>query len=405
MTTVSINNKEEMALRQSRFQQLMMEHLPQADGAFLFSRLNIYYFTGTMNVGVLWIPKDGEPILFIRKGEERAIQESTLENIITFSSYKSIPVTFQDKGIKIPTCIAAETNGLSWSLSERLTKSLPDTQFIAGDQLLSITRALKSESELNIMRQAGAHHHKCMNDLLPGFLHEGISELEVAHKLLELYYQEGHNGILRLETFGEELFAGLVSIGDSGNYPSVFNGPNGAYGLHPAVPYMGSKSVRWKKNTPMIIDNCFNLNGYHTDKTHTYWLGKKSDIPAKVQEAFDFCVDTQNYFAEQLKPGAIPSQLWAECQERVAQSTWADGFMGLGKNKVVFLGHGIGLAIDEYPAIAKGFDQPLQEGMVMALEPKIGLKGIGMVGIENTFEVTANGGKVLTGKNDEIIVI
>ncbi|MCU4158134.1 aminopeptidase P family protein [Carboxylicivirga sp. A043] len=398
-------NAEEIALRQQRFQKLMQEHMPQTDGAFIFSRLNIYYFTGTMNVGVLWIPKDGQSILFIRKGEERAKYESALDAIVTFSSYKNIPATFLDRGMKIPSCIAAEMNGLNWSLSARLTKSLPNTQFIPGDHLLAMTRALKSESELQIMRDAGARHHKCMNDLLPEHLHEGISELEVAHKLLELYYQEGHNGILRLESFGEELFAGLVSIGDSGNFPSAFNGPNGAYGLHPAVPYMGNKNIKWEKNTPMIIDNCFNLHGYHTDKTHTYWRGKKSDIPANIQHAFDFCVETQNYFAEQLKPGAIPSQIWAECQQRVAASPWADGFMGLGKNKVVFLGHGIGLAIDEYPAIARGFDQALQEGMTMALEPKIGIKGIGMVGIENTFEITANGGKVITGKNDEIIVV
>lgn len=398
-------NAEEITLRRSRFQKLILEHLPQADGAFIFSRINIYYFTGTMNTGVLWIPKEGKPILFIRKGEERANEESSIENIVTFSSYKNITATFMDMQINIPECIAAEMNGLTWSLSGRLTKNFPTTKFLAVDQLIAITRSLKSDDELQIMRNAGAKHHACMNDLLPQYLHEGISELDVAHKLQELYYQEGHYGILRMETFGEELFAGLVSIGNSGNYPSAFNGPNGAHGMHPAVPYMGNKNIKWQKNIPMIIDNCFNLDGYHTDKTHTYWLGKKSTIPDKVQEAFDFCVEIQNHFAERLKPGAIPSQLWNECQQRVAESKWADGFMGLDKNKVGFLGHGIGLAIDEYPVIAKGFDQELEKGMTLALEPKIGIEGIGMVGIENTFEVTANGGQALTGKNDEMIII
>ena len=72
--------------------------------------------------------------------------------------------------------------------------------------------------------------------------------------------------------------------------------------------------------------------------------------------------------------------------------------MGLPENKVGFVGHGIGLAVDEYPVLAKGFDQPLEEGMVMAVEPKVGLQGLGMVGIENTFEVTKGGGKSLTGE-------
>ena len=50
--------------------------------------------------------------------------------------------------------------------------------------------------------------------------------------------------------------------------------------------------------------------------------------------------------------------------------------MGYGRHTVKFLGHGIGLWIDEIPVIAKGFDEPLQEGMVFAIEPK--KKGSGM---------------------------
>ena len=398
-------NTEEINRRQKKLQNLIQEHIPQADGAFIFSRINIYYYTGTMNTGVLWLPREGQSILFLRKGEERALQESALENIIQFGSYRDIIATFQDRGIQIPACIAAEMNGLNWALSNRLIKNFPGTQFVSVDKLLGMTRALKSESELQTMRDAGARHNKCLNDLLPGHLHEGISELEVAHKIMELYYKEGHNGILRLENFGEELFSGLVSMGESGNYPCAFNGPNGAYGIHPAVPYLGNENIKWQKNTPLIVDNCFNMHGYHSDKTQTYWLGNKNDIPKNVREAYDFCVEIQNCVAEQLKPGVVPSQIWEDCRQRVGQSPWSDGFMGLKKNQVKFLGHGIGLAVDEYPVIAKGFDLPLEEGMVLALEPKIGIEGVGMVGIENTFEVTTQGGQSITGTNNEIIFV
>jgi Xaa-Pro aminopeptidase len=91
--------------------------------------------------------------------------------------------------------------------------------------------------------------------------------------------------------------------------------------------------------------------------------------------------------------------------EIAAKSPWMSGFMGLGNNKVHFVGHGIGLAIDEYPVIAEGFELPLEEGMVLAVEPKVGISEVGMVGTENTFEVTANGGKAITGNNYEIITI
>lgn len=113
----------------------------------------------------------------------------------------------------------------------------------------------------------------------------------------------------------------------------------------------------------------------------------------------------QAMIAEQLHPGSIPGNLWTRCEEIASKSPWKSGFMGLGSNKVYFVGHGIGLAIDEYPAVADGFDLPLEEGMVLAIEPKIGIPGIGMVGTENTFEVTPQGGKSLSGNNYEIIII
>jgi Xaa-Pro dipeptidase len=107
-----------------------------------------------------------------------------------------------------------------------------------------------------------------------------------------------------------------------------------------------------------------------------------------------------------MKPGAIPASLYAEALDRAEKAGFADAFMGIGDNKVPFLGHGIGLCIDEWPVLAKRFDKPLQAGMTIAMEPKIGLPGIGMVGIENTWEITEDGAVCLssTGLHDVICV-
>ena len=396
---------EEIHSRWKRYKWLLQKYLPQAEGTFVFSRLNIFYFTGTFANGTFWLPVEGEPILFCRRGAERAAIETPLKNIIQYSSYKDVESTFNDFAITMPSTIAAEMNGLPWALSRSLTKYLPTIEFVPCDKLIAMARAKKSAWELQILREAGKKHNRCLTQLLPPFLHEGINELQIAHRVSDLFFSEGHNGILRMETFGEELFLGHIAIGDSGNYSSGFNGPNGLRGAHPAAPFMGSEKIQWNLNTPLLVDNGFTLAGYQTDKTQTYWLGSKESIPESLQSAHNFCVDMQNMVAEQLRPGVIPSQLWNQCLDLAAQSPWDDGFMGLGKNKVSFLGHGIGLAIDEYPAVAKGFDLPLEEGMTLAIEPKIGIPAIGMVGTENTFEVTENGGQSLTGNNYEIITI
>ena len=205
--------------------------------------------------------------------------------------------------------------------------------------------------------------------------------------------------------YGEEVFLGHISVGDSAKYPSVFNGPFGIRGVHPATPHMGSAEVKWTTGQPLTIDNGFTLAGYITDRTQVYWLGEKATMPVNTIAAHDFCIDLQNQIAEQLKPGTLPSEIWNQCLAKVARSGWSDGFMGWGKNKVSFVGHGIGLAIDEYPVLANGFDLPLEEGMTLAIEPKIGISGFGMVGVENTFEVTTEGGKCLTGEKFDIITV
>jgi len=106
--------------------------------------------------------------------------------------------------------------------------------------------------------------------------------------------------------------------------------------------------------------------------------------------------------AERLKPGEIPSKIYEDIISKIDKD-FDVHFMGFGPNKVKFLGHGIGLVIDEYPVIAKGFDDPLEENMVMAIEPKKGIEGVGMVGIENTFVITKDGGKSITGDDFDII--
>jgi len=367
--------------------------------------LNIFYFTGALANGVLWIPAEGGPILFCKRGAERARIESSIDTIISFNTYEDIQNTFTERGLTLPGAISAEMGGLPWSLSNSLKKHLPGVTFFSSDKLIAMTRAKKSQWELRLMREAGKKHDKCLTRLLPQFLHEGITELRIAHAISKIFFSEGHLGVLRMDTFGEEVFLGHIAAGDSANYPSFFNGPVGLRGAHPAVPFMGSEKIVWRKGQPLIVDNGFNIDGYQTDKTQVYWLGNRNDIPRDITEAHNFCVEMQTMIAEQLKPGAVPSQLWKHCEKIASQSPWSDGFMGLGDNKVSFVGHGIGLAIDEYPVLTDGFDMPLEEGMVLAIEPKIGIKNIGMVGTENTFEVTANGGVALTGSDYDIITL
>lgn len=395
----------ETTLRHARYRALLAQHTPNASGLLLFSRVSIYHACGSLANGVLWLPVHGEPVLLVRKGIERVSLESPLANIVPFKSYADIAPLCAAAGSPLGDVVAAEMNGLSWSLSSLLISKMPHTRFVPGDATVARARAVKTPWERNKLRLAGARHHHCLYDLLPQRLAPGMTEREIAHAAWEVFFAHGHGGVLRMNAPGEECFLGHVCAGENGNYPSHFNGPLGVKGEHPASPFMGYAGSVWRASSPLALDIGFQLEGYHTDKTQLYWSGPATSIPAHVQHAHDLCTAVQNEAAAALKPGALPSQLYRQALHRVQAAGMEEGFMGIGANKVPFLGHGIGLAIDEYPALAQRFDEPLEEGMVIALEPKMGIAGLGMVGVENTYEVTPEGGRCLTGDHYDMVCI
>ncbi|GAB7080799.1 Xaa-Pro peptidase family protein [Megalodesulfovibrio paquesii] len=385
---------------------LLARHVPTAGGLFVFSRVSMYYFTGTLAEGLLWIPLEGDPLLLVRRAPERALLETPLrpEQILLFKSYSQLPGLCSDAGCPLPATVAADKAGLPWNIAEMLTSRVTNVEFLAGDAVITKTRAVKTAWELRKLRLAGERHHQVLFHEMPQFIRPGMTEREISHMAWQRFFAHGHSGAMRMSA-RDEIFLGHVSAGDSGNYPSYFNGPVGIRGEHPAVPFMGYAGKVWQPGEPLACDVGFCLEGYHTDKTQVYWAGSEASIPDHVRRGHDACKEIMLRTAEKMVPGAIPSQLYADSLRMAEEYGIADGFMALDGNHVVFLGHGIGLAVDEQPVLAKGFDEPLEEGMVIALEPKLGLRGLGMVGVENTFEVTAQGGCCLTGNDFRMIPI
>ena len=132
----------------------------------------------------------------------------------------------------------------------------------------------------------------------------------------------------------------------------------------------------------------------------TYVFG--GTLPDEAIAIHRKCVAIQDQIVPLLVPGAIPSEIYETVTADLGPA-FLENFMGYGDRSVQFLGHGIGLEIAENPVIARGFDKPLAEGMVIALEPKKGIPGIGMVGTENTFLVTPQGGRSITGNHPGLI--
>lgn len=397
--------REELALRWQRCREALAQMVPEAGGLLATSRTAIYWLSGSWMNGLFWLPREGEPVLLVRKGMERARLESSVAAMAPYRSYRDIAGAVAECGGTLASTVAVEMNGLPWTMGDKLRSALASVTLLPGDAALGYARSRKTAWELAKMRLCGERHNFALAEVLPEMLHAGMTEREVSHAAWNVFFELGHGGPLRMGNPGEETFLGHVAAGDSGNYPSVFNGPLGLRGEHPAIPVMGYAGKVWKRGEVLACDIGFCLEGYVTDKTQVYFAGTPDEVPQAVRVGHEFCKNVQDWLAENLRPGAIPEDLYMHCVAWAEREGLAGGFMGLGDNKVPFVGHGIGLVIDEFPPVAKKVRTPLEEGMVLALEPKFGIPGVGMVGVENTFEVTADGGVSLTGDMYDIVCI
>jgi Xaa-Pro aminopeptidase len=79
--------------------------------------------------------------------------------------------------------------------------------------------------------------------------------------------------------------------------------------------------------------------------------------------------------------------------------------MGNGATRVKFIGHGLGIEVDEFPFIAQGQKLPLESGMTFAFEPKFIVPDLGIVGLENTYLVTGKGLQSFNSATEELLVL
>jgi Xaa-Pro aminopeptidase len=387
----------ELDNRMKRFLARMDKTQPGWELAAITGKVPLYYFTGTMQDGLLLIPQGGEAVFWVRHSYERAADESLFPDLRKMRSYRDVAAGMG----RLPPAVYLETDLVPVSQLQRMQKHLPFTDVRPVDGEVSAVRAVKSRYELSLMEHAGKIHRRVLEDLVPGMLREGIDEVSFGCDLYSLMVKEGHQGIIRFGGFNE-MVLGQIGFGTSSICPICVDTPGGVAGMHPAVPQMGSRDRKLRKGDLVVIDIGCGYKGYLTDKTLSYMFG--DPIPEKAIEEHFRCVEIQDKLASMLKPGAIPSEIYRTVMAGL-EPEFLTTFMGSGKHRVKFLGHGIGLWIDELPVIAQGFDEPLEEGMVLALEPKKGIPDVGLVGIENTFAVTPQGGRSLTGTSRGLLEV
>jgi len=381
--------KQQIEQRIGRFQSALTRQ--DLDGAFILQNVDIYYFAGTVQTSILFIPREGEPILMVQKGAERARSESPLDAVVSINGRSKIVKVLEQFGIGQLHQAGLEMDVLPASLYLWFKDMLPSCRWTDVSGTIRKLRMVKTPYEVEQIRKAAAILHKGYMEIAQ-IIREGMTELEIDGHLSLIARREGHMGILRMRGWNQEMTYAHVLSGESGATISFLNSPHGGHGNSPAMA-QGASFRRVRKNEPIGIDYGAGINGYLADQFRTFVIG---ELPKDLEKAHDFSLKIHHVFAESAKPGALCSDLYHLAIEEASKAGYAEIFMGFGEGQVKFVGHGLGLEIDEYPIIAPGFEEELGVGMVIAFEPKFVFPGKGVVGLEDDYLVTDSGVERLT---------
>lgn len=162
---------------------------------------------------------------------------------------------------------------------------------------------------------------------------------------------------------------------------------------------LGANGTPLTDGMAVMVDMAGNYSPYMTDMTRVYSIGT---LPDDAYRAHQVSIHIHEEIAKVARPGTACADLY-QLSLRIATDEGLEAnFMGT-RQQAKFVGHGVGLQINELPVLTPRSKESLEEGMVFALEPKFVLPGIGAVGIENTYLVTSHGVEKLTNAPEEVI--
>ncbi len=371
------------------------------DGALILQNTDLYYFSGTIQQSHLYIPAQGQALLMVRKSLERARAESPLEAIVPLSSPGQLMELIRDHGMQPPTTLGMELDVMPVNTYFSYRKRFPDVEVRDVSTPIRLLRAVKSDYELSLIRQAAAFSDQVAQGV-PALLEEGLTEIELAGQVEAQARRLGHQGIVRMRLWGAEMFYGHLMAGSAAALPSYLASPTGGGAVNAAVA-QGPSFRKIRRNEPILLDYVFAWKGYLSDHTRIFCIGRP---PQQLVDAHAHMLNLQERVKAMATPGVLAGDLYTAAIEMAGQMGVGDHFMGAGgSDRIRFIGHGVGLELDEFPFLAQGQTMALQAGMVIALEPKLIFPGEGVVGIENTHVVTPQGLEQLTVAEEQIVTV
>ncbi|MGL6180239.1 MAG: M24 family metallopeptidase [Tannerellaceae bacterium] len=380
---------QDFHIKWSRIQAIMQRN--NFDACILTIGVNLYYTTGVMFNGYFYLPQQGEPIFFVKRPD--AWED---KRVALIRKPEQITEILEKKGMPLPKRILLEGDELTYNEFVRLQSIFNPEETGNATALVRKVRMVKTPLEIEQTRICAAKHAKTYSEIRSCYK-PGMTDLDLQYEIEYRMRKNGSLGLFRAFGSNMDIYMGSLLAGDNAEAPSPFDYALGGNGAHPSLP-LGANGTELKEGMAVMIDMAGNYTPYMTDMTRVFSIGKLPDI---AYHGHNTALEIQKRIETMAMPGMHCSEMYNIALETAKEAGLEAHFMGT-KLQAKFVGHGVGLQINELPVLTPRSKDVLEAGMIFALEPKFVFAGIGAVGIENTFLVTETGVEKLTIFPEEI---
>lgn len=362
------------------------------DAVLVASNANIYYATGRFFRGYILIPLKADPVWFV-------VRPSVFEKedyLAYVRKPELIPEELERRGYGDFAVVGYEFDDLTYSDTKRLMALFPGSGAANASPVLKKARMVKTQWEIDRMKEDGIHQAEVYRRITRCYK-EDMTDIQLQVEIERTLRLEGCLGFVRTSGNLMDINLGSVIAGDNADVPGPYDFAMGGAGTDPSLP-VGADGTTLKPGETIMVDMNGSFNGYQTDMTRIWRLG---DIPALALRAHECSRSILRTLESMGRPGVAVSALYEKAIEIADRENLSDYFMG-HTQKAPFIGHGVGIELNELPVVMARSKDFLLENMTIALEPKFVIPHVGAVGVENTYVVTPDGLTSITVFPEEI---
>jgi len=370
--------------------------------ALVMQPRDLYYYAGTAQPANLWVPDEGDPVLFTRRVHKLAQEATWIDLTVSASGFGEMSRALADLDLSLPSdaILGVEQDVLPYRLVEGLKKNLEGVTLENLSPLALKQRLVKDDEELARIRKAVELWEKG-HEAIMETLAAGVAEYEIAAAMENAARRGGGDGMVWPRRWDSYLPAGgIVASGPntwevSGEAMTVTG-----VGLSQALPW-GPSSRRLEAGDLVVVDFALSYEGYHCDMTRTYCVGDPSQ---EQRDLWERLLQLHLQVVDRVRPGVTGEELYLVARGLAEDTGLIYNFMGVGSERGSYIGHSIGLEVDEWPVLGAGYREPLPVGAVITIEPKFMVPGQGAVMVEDDIVVTPSGHEVISTLERELFV-